>query len=378
MQVGRERPRGARAERDEPLLVPLADAAGRARASGRGRGAGGRRPPRRGSRSRRGSPAPRGRDGRGGSRRRAAASSRSTAAGPSTVGRRSQTAGATSSLATFSVSLPSKIRKRKNVERLARCRPMLVGARPEAPRGGRRSRRACAMSTFASGPGACSFRQRMNRGDVGPIGRQRVRRDAALGHQVVEERPERVAIGVGRGSKACRLGIGPSGSTSPMRGGKEDEPREGTSRRDSIRWIYGIVSRPRPRAVECSAPRLPESLTGTGRITGPLRLAGPIGSSRVIRPLGRVRSTTTGLVSGVSSEPRCPRLSATWTRTKNRAGRRRGRSRRTCRCSRPAGRSAPARYSTPSGRTRDVTGFGAEMEVARVPDDRDPCRRRPR
>ena len=107
-----------------PLPTHRADAAAR----GRGRPAAGRRPPRRGSRSRTGSPAPRGRAGRAASTRSAASSSRSTAAGPSTVGSRSQTVGATRSLATFSVSRPSKIRNRKNVDRLARCRPMLLGA----------------------------------------------------------------------------------------------------------------------------------------------------------------------------------------------------------------------------------------------------------
>ena len=60
-----------------------------------------------------------------------ASSNRSTAAGPRTVGRRSHTAGAISNLATFSGSRPSPTMKRKKVERLARCRHTLDGARPE-------------------------------------------------------------------------------------------------------------------------------------------------------------------------------------------------------------------------------------------------------
>ena len=119
-----------RAERDPALLVPLADAPGQAalevevggpqpddlRGPAAGRVEGLERRPVATAQPR--------------VRRRASSSSRSTAAGPSTVGRRSQTAGATSSLATLSESLPSKTRNRKNVERLARCRQMLLGARP--------------------------------------------------------------------------------------------------------------------------------------------------------------------------------------------------------------------------------------------------------
>ena len=51
------------------------------------------------------------------------------AAGLSTVGKRSQTTGAINSFATFSVTLPSSTRKRKNVERLARCRHTLLAER---------------------------------------------------------------------------------------------------------------------------------------------------------------------------------------------------------------------------------------------------------
>ena len=96
----------------------------------------------------------------------------------------------------FPCSRPSKTRKRKKVERLARCRQTLEGARPasdsdvDVAAQGRcieaRERARCLGLAPADKPH-----------EVRPIRRQGVRRDPTFGHQVVQERPDRIAFASG-------------------------------------------------------------------------------------------------------------------------------------------------------------------------------------